>query len=233
MQVYLNFLACSFCHFLLLSVNSFSSSSFLTLCQGGRNWRAVSPGFCTAFSASCCKVPGLEGSRGSRKLSWGSGFNGETTIVSDYYTTFLPARKQFQHSSLNKWRAYYSFLFYTNCSNSGCFCFCFCCCCCCFLFFVFFTSNCQQERKHTTSIDWLWIFNYFSAPTTSDCRASPTTLPETCRRLPTTSDDLLPHLHHNGCWRDPCYYCLFTIVSLESSQQQYLSHHLPFVQPCF
>ena len=25
----------------------------------------------------------------------------------------------------------------------------------CFLFFVFFfTSNCQQERKHTTSIDW-------------------------------------------------------------------------------
>ena len=77
----------------------------------------------------------------------------------------------------------------------------------CFLLFCFFfTSNCQQERKHTTSIDWLWIFNYFSAPTTSDCRASPTTLPETCRRLPTTSDDLLPHLHHNGCWIDPCYY---------------------------
>ena len=72
---------------------------------------------------------------------------------------------------------------------------------CCFVLF-FFTSNCQQERKHTTSIDWLWIFNYFSAPTTSDCRASPTTLPETCRRLPTTSDDLLPHLHHNGCWID-------------------------------
>ena len=58
-------------------MNSFSSSSLLTLCQGGRNWRAVSPGFCTAFSASCCKVPGLEGSRGSRKFSCGSGFNGE------------------------------------------------------------------------------------------------------------------------------------------------------------
>ena len=42
----------------------------------------------------------------------------------------------------------------------------------------------------------LWIFNYFYAPTTSDCR-----------RLPKTSDDLLPHLHHNGCWIDP--WCCF------------------------
>ena len=105
------------------------------------------------------------------------------------------------------------------------------------LFFCFFTSNCQQERKHTTSIDWLWIFNYFSAPTTSDCRASPTTLPETCRRLPTTSDDLLPHLHHNGCWIDPCYYsssrwndssrCPVQVMSfqsmLSSSKSQQLS----------
>ena len=75
-----------------------------------------------------------------------------------------------------------------------------------FVLFLFFSLLIVSKKGNTllqlTGFEYLITFLLRRLPPAEP----PTTLPETCQRLPTTSDDLLPHLHHNGCWIDPCYY---------------------------
>ena len=69
-MTYLNFFACSFLSFSLLSSNPLLSRAIRTVCQGGRRAPAVSPGLGTAARADCSNVAGLNGSRwsGSKRL---------------------------------------------------------------------------------------------------------------------------------------------------------------------
>ena len=80
----------------------------------------------------------------------------------------------------------------------------------CFLLFCFFSLLIVSKKGNTllqlTGFEYLITFLLRRLPTTEPLRRPFPRPADDSRRLPTTSDDLLPHLHHNGCWIDPCYY---------------------------